>query len=314
MKTNPFSYEKYRDIEVAWTALLDGGGRSYGQNFIPVVSKLFGKVGVVHEFCAGPGFIGFSLLAAGLCDSLCLSDINPEAIAAINETVLRNGLQDRVRVYLSDGLSGIPSSEKWDLVVSNPPHFLAESQKDILRHDPNWDIHRSFFSNVHRFLYPHSSILFQENYCGSEEHVFLPMIEASDLEYMGSFMHRKADIQFRDVYYFLWLKTRSPELIWQDRPVQTLQFSLSSLRGCSFGEKLRAWQKYRFEIRNDLGAASDVSLIMKNVAFSPNDIAVFAMKQMLPGKADISNIFYLTPGRFELVDSAGRLLEVFECE
>ena len=39
--------------------------------------------------------------------------------------MLRNGLQDRVRVYLSDGLNGIPSSEKWDLVVSNPPHFLA---------------------------------------------------------------------------------------------------------------------------------------------------------------------------------------------
>ena len=61
MKANPFQCEKYRDIEVAWTASLDGGGRSYGQNFIPVVSKLFGRVGVVHEFCAGPGFIGFSL-------------------------------------------------------------------------------------------------------------------------------------------------------------------------------------------------------------------------------------------------------------
>lgn len=61
MKANPFQYEKYRGIEVGWTAPLDGGGRSYGQNFIPVVSKLFGRVGVVHEFCAGPGFIGFSL-------------------------------------------------------------------------------------------------------------------------------------------------------------------------------------------------------------------------------------------------------------
>lgn len=314
MKANLFQYENYRGIEVAWTAPLDGGGRSYGQNFIPVVSKLLGRVGVVHEFCAGPGFIGFSLLAAGLCDSCCLSDVNPEAIAAINETVLRNGLQDRVRVYLSDGLNGIPSSEKWDLVVSNPPHFLAESQKDILRHDPNWDIHRGFFSNVHRFLHPHSNILFQENYCGSEESIFLPMIEASDLEYMGSFMHRKADIQFRDVYYFLWLKTRNPELIWQDSPVQTLSFYLSALQGGCFGAKLRARQKYRFEIRNDLGHASDVLLITQNAAFSSSDIVVFSMKQIMPRKAGTSTIFYLTPGRFELVDSAGGLLQLFECQ
>lgn len=223
-------------------------------------------------------------------------------------------MQDRVRVYLSDGLNGIPSSEKWDLVVSNPPHFLAESQKDILRHDPNWDIHRRFFSNVHRFLHPHSNILFQENYCGSEEHTFLPMIEASDLEYMGSFMHRNTDDQFRDVYYFLWLKTRSPELIWRNSPIQILQFTLSALQGDCFGTKLRAYQKYRFEIHNDLGPASNVSLIMQNAAFSSSDIVVFSMKQMMPGKAGTSTIFYLTPGRFELVDSAGGLLQLFDCQ
>ncbi len=77
----------------------------------------------VCELCSGPGFIGFSLLAHGLRDSLVLTDINPAAVAAAQETVRRNRLEGRVSVYLSDGLDGVPADERWDLVVSNPPHF-----------------------------------------------------------------------------------------------------------------------------------------------------------------------------------------------
>jgi hypothetical protein len=91
---------RYRDIEVVYLPELEGGGIGFGQTFVPIVRELFGKVGRVHEFCAGPGFIGFSLLAHGLCDSLCLSDINPVAVAAARETVRRNRLEDKVSVYL----------------------------------------------------------------------------------------------------------------------------------------------------------------------------------------------------------------------
>ncbi len=79
--------QNYNNIIVYWIPGLDGGGRTYGQQFVPVVESLFGKVDRIHEFCAGPGFIGFSLLAAGLCDSLCLSDINPLAVELLKATV-----------------------------------------------------------------------------------------------------------------------------------------------------------------------------------------------------------------------------------
>ncbi len=87
----------------------------FGQTYVPIVRELFGKVGRAYEFCAGPGFIGFSLLAAGLCDSLCLSDINREAVEIAMETVRRNNLEDRVSVYVSDALDAVPPHERWDL-------------------------------------------------------------------------------------------------------------------------------------------------------------------------------------------------------
>ena len=58
--------------------------------------------GVLYEWCAGPGFIGFSLLGHGLCDSLCVADINPEAVAALRRTVATNGIGGQVSVYHSD--------------------------------------------------------------------------------------------------------------------------------------------------------------------------------------------------------------------
>lgn len=307
--------EKYGGIEVVWDRKLDGGGRGYGQNFVPVVRSMFGKVGRVYEFCAGPGFIGFSLLAHGLCESLCLSDLNPEAVAALTETVKRNGLEDRVSVYLSDGLQDIPRSEKWDLVVSNPPHFAAEAQSDILRDDPGWEIHRRFFREVSRFLLPSSNILLQENYTGSDESTFLPMLERSGLQHCGSFMHRKSEPQFRDVYYFLWLKAWNPELIWASSPVETVPVLLSDLRQGRIPKTLGAWQKYRIEVRNDTGHATGVAMTFRNSAFTAGEMQVFVIPEIMADSLAVSNIFYLTPGEFDFVTLPDRRrLTTVRCE
>jgi 16S rRNA G1207 methylase RsmC len=120
-----YSKIRYRDIVVSYQPILDGGGMDFGQEFIWVVEKKFGRVGRLFEFCAGPGFIGFSLLAHGLCDRLTLADINPEAVDACRATVAENGLESRVSVYQSACLDSIPQGEAWDLVVSNPPHWRS---------------------------------------------------------------------------------------------------------------------------------------------------------------------------------------------
>jgi hypothetical protein len=52
---------------------------------------------------------------------------------------------DRVFVYQSDNLKDIPRSEMWNLIVSNPPHFIDQYEGDIRAHDPDWRIHRGFF-------------------------------------------------------------------------------------------------------------------------------------------------------------------------
>ena len=105
----------------------------------------------------GTGFIGFSMLAYGLCETLCLADINPLAIRACERTIRDNGLRERVSVYLSDNLRGIPSSEQWDLIVSNPPHFTDAAEGDIRSRDAEWRIAASSSARCRRFSSPTAS-------------------------------------------------------------------------------------------------------------------------------------------------------------
>jgi predicted RNA methylase len=159
------------------------------------------------EWCAGPGFIGFSLLGNGFCQTLCLADINPAAVEAARRTIQANRLGDRVSVYLSDNLSDIPATERWDLVVSNPPHFVDTFIGDLRAHDPDWRIHRGFFSTVEPHLNPGAVMVLQENNRGSTAEMFRTMIEAAGLSVI--FVHGCAPQRTdRDQFYYIGIMRR----------------------------------------------------------------------------------------------------------
>lgn len=156
-------------IEVAHNEFLDGGGSRSWSYFVDSIRENVGSVEHAYEWCSGPGYIGFALLGAGLCEHLTLADINPEAVEACRETVRRNGLEDRVDVYLSDNLKGIPAEVRWDLVVGDPPHF----EKALDRHieagvvlravDEDWKIHEEFFRTVGAHMQPGGKLFLSES-------------------------------------------------------------------------------------------------------------------------------------------------------
>jgi methylase of polypeptide subunit release factors len=185
---------RYGDIVVRYFRHLDGGGRWFGQDFVPVVRSLFGKLNAICEFASGPGFIGFSLLAEGLCERLTLVDCNRQAIELCLRTAEYNGLTGRVSAYVSDCLKTVPDIEKWDLVVGNPPHFEGSREdyvSDSLSIDPNWSIHRQFYRDVPRFLSSRASVLLLENLEGSSPNTWSDMIESSGLELVNCFRYKK---------------------------------------------------------------------------------------------------------------------------
>jgi hypothetical protein len=141
----PWRKRSFGGVRVHYMKHLDGGGSGFGQDYVSYLQgRGMPRQARVYEWCSGPAFIGFSLLGHGLAETLCLADINPEAVEVCRRTIADNRLEDRVAVYHSDNLKDIPASERWDLVVSNPPHFVDDLIGDLRGHDPDWSIHRGF--------------------------------------------------------------------------------------------------------------------------------------------------------------------------
>lgn len=178
-------------IDVCYLERHDGGGIALEEDFVACVKQYIGKVDRLFEWCAGPGFIGYSLLGQGLCNSLCLADINPEVVEACKATIQRNHLENKVTVYLSDCLDSIPSTEQWDLVVGNPPHCdtprpYAHFGSRTLYLDEGWATHDKFYHQVGGHLKEDGNILLIEHASFSQPKTFRNMIKESGLTFTGT--------------------------------------------------------------------------------------------------------------------------------
>jgi methylase of polypeptide subunit release factors len=149
----------FGDIDVSYTEHLDGGGMDQAEWFVDFIRRRYpGRVfESALEWCAGPGFIGFALLASGLCERLCLTDINPRAGQSVAHTLGQNpAIASRFVAYTGDNLDGLPADARFDLVVANPPYgysALPRQWHDALKTvDRRWSLHRRFYAEIREFL------------------------------------------------------------------------------------------------------------------------------------------------------------------
>lgn len=191
-KTVTYKTVTYGTIDVCYLDEIDGGGARFGQDYLTFLPQHLGKVDHIMEWCAGPGFIGFSLLAAGLCNKLTLVDVNPVAVAACRQTVARNGLDESVQVYESNCMDAVPRGVVFDLVVANPPHCPDTTPSpgghtQLIYNDVEWRTHRKFYRQIADYLSENGRVILQEDASQSSADDFRGMIEESGLEFLGSF-------------------------------------------------------------------------------------------------------------------------------
>jgi 16S rRNA G966 N2-methylase RsmD len=200
----PWKTATYSGLDVYYKEYIEVGGATFGQNFIPFLKgRGMPKAPRAFEWCAGAGFVGFSAMANGLCENLALADISEEAIKACRHTIAKNGITDRAVAYVSDNLRDIPRSEKWDLVLGNPPHHADEYIGDRRGYDEMWGIRREFYKTVAPFLNPGGVIVVCENNRASTlDDDFRGMIEDGGLKVVLS--HNNVPERTReDRFYFI---------------------------------------------------------------------------------------------------------------
>jgi 16S rRNA G966 N2-methylase RsmD len=220
----PWKQQSFGGIRVHYKECLDGGGSWFGQDYIPALrARRMPRQKRVFEWCSGPAFIGFSLLGHDLCETLCLADVNPKAVTACRRTIADNRLADRVAVYHSDNLAGLPRTERFDLVVGNPPHFDDDADVDwLLSVDRGWQLHRAFFTGIGRHLQPGGVIVLQENNQGSTAETFRQMIESAGLRIAfvdDGMPERTAEPRF---YYIGIVRQGDRPPDWASEPVEAV--------------------------------------------------------------------------------------------
>jgi ribosomal protein L3 glutamine methyltransferase len=79
----------------------------------------------VLDLCTGNGSLAVLAALAWPDVQVTGADLSPDALAVARINVDRHGLQDRITLVESDGLTACPGP--WDLVLCNPPYVNAQS-------------------------------------------------------------------------------------------------------------------------------------------------------------------------------------------
>ncbi|WP_439608653.1 50S ribosomal protein L3 N(5)-glutamine methyltransferase [Hydrogenophaga sp.] len=150
----------------------------------------------VLDLCTGNGSLAVLAAMAYPEVRVTAADISADALAVARINVDRHGLQDRIELIESDGLTACPGP--WDLILCNPPYVNAQSMATLppeYRAEPSlaldgntgghldgMDFVRTLLRDVPRCLKPHGVLVLE---IGNERAHFeaaFPQLEAIWLE------------------------------------------------------------------------------------------------------------------------------------
>jgi len=179
---------RINNLDVFYTNETNGGGDYFALEYIEVVKQWYASVDHVLEWCSGPGFIGYGMLATGAAKNVTLSEMYLPAIDIAQKTKEQNATYtNNINIVHGKNLENVTG--KFDLVVANPPHWPSiDSAAKSLGFDPtqidhiedilvdtDWESHKQFFINVKPLLAKDGRILLQQNSNGSTANDFKQM-------------------------------------------------------------------------------------------------------------------------------------------
>ena len=165
---------------------MDGGGSIQYKDFLTYIKSTGKTYKHCFEWCSGLGAVGFSLLDAGICESITFMDVYEPSIDSVLQNAKDNNVSDKVKAYHLDAIHKLPKDLKFDLVIGNPPHSPGNPQgwedhwyRIII--DPDWTLHKESFANISPYLETSSDIILSETQTVAE--VISDIVSANVLKF-----------------------------------------------------------------------------------------------------------------------------------
>jgi len=126
------------------------------------------------DFGTGTGCIAIALATKCATAQILATDISAEALALAKENAARNQVAEQIEFLQSDGFATLPKSERFDLIISNPPYIpsaeIATLQPEVRDFDPRaaldggadgLDFYRKLAAEAKPFLKPDGKIMLE---------------------------------------------------------------------------------------------------------------------------------------------------------
>ena len=124
------------------------------------------------DFGTGSGCIAIAIAAKCPTAQVVAVDISADAIAVAKQNAASNGVSDRVEFRCGDGFATVNGTDKFDLIVSNPPYIasgeIATLETEVREFDPRGaldggtdglDFYKRLAADAGAFLNPGGKIM-----------------------------------------------------------------------------------------------------------------------------------------------------------
>lgn len=126
------------------------------------------------DFGTGSGCIAIALAVKSANTRVTALDASVAALEVARQNAERNNAVDRIEFLVSDGFAALPTSARFNLLISNPPYIpsseIATLQPEVRDFDPpaaldgggdGLDFYRRLASESQRFLEPEGKIILE---------------------------------------------------------------------------------------------------------------------------------------------------------
>jgi UDPglucose 6-dehydrogenase len=181
---------KINNLKVSFPNHVDGGGYELIDEVISLIERTGkDKYAYALDWCSGYGPWGFSILTSNKADKVMFNDIYSVAIETVTNNADALGLSNRIKTIVGSTMSDLPNTEKFDLVVANPPHSSSDvhvtdlNTKRIIV-DIDFAAQKDFYTNIRKYLTDDADIYISAG-SGDDDSPFVIWAMEGGLQFMG---------------------------------------------------------------------------------------------------------------------------------
>lgn len=142
-----------------------------------IIEKYRNRAPKILDLCTGSGAVAISLAKYIVNSQITATDISKDALEVAERNAKKHNVDQRIDFLVKDALKDYDFSDKFDIVVSNPPYIetsvISSLMKDVSEYEPKLALdggedglifYKKTVNNIRKILKPGGELVFEIGY------------------------------------------------------------------------------------------------------------------------------------------------------